>query len=45
MGIAVRSIAQWDAYRFTLRFPVRRAAVSLGGWSAHPLVLLSGIWY
>jgi hypothetical protein len=24
-------VTQWDAYRLTLRFPIRRAAVSLGG--------------
>jgi hypothetical protein len=36
-------VARWNAYRLTLRFPARRAAVTLGGWSARPLVLSSGI--
>ena len=45
MGIVVRSMAQWDAYRFTLRFPVRRAAVSLGGWSARPFETSNGTWF
>ena len=36
-------VARWNAYRLTLRFPVPRAAVSLGGWSACLLGLSSGI--
>src|SRR6266403_1212268 len=36
-------VARWNAYRLTRRFPVPRAAVSLGGWSACLLVLSSGI--
>jgi hypothetical protein len=38
-------VVQWDAYRLTPRFPVRRAAVSLDGWSARRLEMSSEIWF
>jgi hypothetical protein len=36
-------VAQWDACSLTLLFPLRRAAVSLDGWSAHACETLNGI--
>ena len=38
-------VAQWDACRLTLLFPLRRAAVSLDGWSARPCKTSNGIWF
>jgi hypothetical protein len=38
-------VAQWDACPLTLGFPLRHAAVSLGGWSARPCETSSGKWF
>jgi len=44
-GHCVWRVVQWDAYRLTPRFPARRAAVSLDGWSARRLEMSSEIWF